>query len=341
MKRYGRSGWYGERHRHYLAAKGISTKRYNAKRSELSDDEKREIAKENFDSVVNKPDWQRQGWMNPPCVKCGKHLTPDDSGRCMYCRPWTDDPDILNEYFAKKSIETSQEYKEWRKLVNMSPGELKKFMEQYGDEAGLSRAEASKQGIRSGRDSARAIIRMRSKSPENWTESDKEWLKRQNSFVARMKGVEGPLYDEKGRPTRKLLALKVWGHDPEKRGKWKGGNGHPYMAKKDIDLQKYAGEWKQKSVKNEPWFQKGCKDVRAKYTPVKGGIKVENTCVTKDGKKKTIKGFAKPVSKDNRTLAVDFGFNFLNRGNYEIVKVNPSYTRAKVRGGKTVWELER
>ena len=28
MKRYGRSGWYGERHRHYLAAKGIKTKRY-------------------------------------------------------------------------------------------------------------------------------------------------------------------------------------------------------------------------------------------------------------------------------------------------------------------------
>lgn len=28
MRRYGRSGWYGERHRHYLAAKGISTKRY-------------------------------------------------------------------------------------------------------------------------------------------------------------------------------------------------------------------------------------------------------------------------------------------------------------------------
>ena len=26
MRRYGRSGWYGERHRHYLAAKGIKTK---------------------------------------------------------------------------------------------------------------------------------------------------------------------------------------------------------------------------------------------------------------------------------------------------------------------------
>lgn len=34
--------------------------------------------------------------------------------------------------------------------------------------------------------------------------------KRRTSFCARMSGVPGPMKDEKGRPTRKALALKKW-----------------------------------------------------------------------------------------------------------------------------------
>ena len=33
---------------------------------------------------------------------------------------------------------------------------------------------------------------------------------RRKSFCARMSGVKGPMYDPKGRPTRKNLALKAW-----------------------------------------------------------------------------------------------------------------------------------
>jgi len=33
---------------------------------------------------------------------------------------------------------------------------------------------------------------------------------RKKSFCARMSGVKGPMKDEKGRPTRKALALKKW-----------------------------------------------------------------------------------------------------------------------------------
>lgn len=33
---------------------------------------------------------------------------------------------------------------------------------------------------------------------------------RQKNFCARMGGVKGPLYDSKGRPTRKKLALDKW-----------------------------------------------------------------------------------------------------------------------------------
>jgi hypothetical protein len=31
-----------------------------------------------------------------------------------------------------------------------------------------------------------------------------------------MSGMKGKLYDEKGRKTRKHLALLIWGHNPEK-----------------------------------------------------------------------------------------------------------------------------
>lgn len=33
---------------------------------------------------------------------------------------------------------------------------------------------------------------------------------RRKSFCARMGGVKGPMKDEKGRPTRKALALRKW-----------------------------------------------------------------------------------------------------------------------------------
>lgn len=40
--------------------------------------------------------------------------------------------------------------------------------------------------------------------------SDREKA-RKVSFAARFAGMKGPMSDEKGRPTRKALALKAWG----------------------------------------------------------------------------------------------------------------------------------
>lgn len=44
-------------------------------------------------------------------------------------------------------------------------------------------------------------------APNPRTEKD---AARRKSFCARMGGVDGPMKDEKGRPTRKALALKAW-----------------------------------------------------------------------------------------------------------------------------------
>ena len=113
-------------------------------------------------------------------------------------------------------------YKKWSKLINMSGKELQVFIDSDdGKEAGLSRKESSKAGakgkkITSGRDSARAIVRLLDKKKEDWESRDWDWANKQISFISRMKGAAGPLRDDKGRPTRKLLALKIWGYNPEK-----------------------------------------------------------------------------------------------------------------------------
>jgi hypothetical protein len=117
-----------------------------------------------------------------------------------------------------------EKWEKWNKLVNMSASELKKFMDsQFGKQAGLKKKEASKLGISTGRESARAILRMMEKGTgfksalENWNETDWKWCGKQISFISRMSGNSGPLYDKDGKPTRKLLSLKIWGHNPSKK----------------------------------------------------------------------------------------------------------------------------
>jgi hypothetical protein len=58
------------------------------------------------------------------------------------------------------------------------------------------RASAKKQGMN-----------LKPPAPNPKNEKD---AKRRKSFCARMSGMEGPMKDEKGRPTRKALSLKAW-----------------------------------------------------------------------------------------------------------------------------------
>ena len=125
----------------------------------------------------------------------------------------------------------------------MSAKEISSFLASVdGKRAGLSRSEAAEQGISSGRDSARAIIRMKGKASgveqalQKWSTEDWKWAGKQVSFISRMKGNPGPLFEtvtvdgrKVERRTRKLLSLLVWGHDPRKVRK---------MAEHDIAVHK-------------------------------------------------------------------------------------------------------
>jgi len=113
--------------------------------------------------------------------------------------------------------EHKETYAKWKSLVNMSKSELQSFYNsKEGKEAGLTPSQATNAGIDSGRESARMIMKMKNTPVGEWTENMWRWAKKQISFISRMSGVKGALYDDKGNKTRKHTSLLIWGHNPEK-----------------------------------------------------------------------------------------------------------------------------
>ena len=101
----------------------------------------------------------------------------------------------------------------WDRLVNMSGSSVMAYAASgLGKKSGLSRGEAGKQGITSGRERPRQIARLKGMPKSKWTDADWSIAARVTSFISRMLGAKGPMYDDKGRPTRKLMSLKIWGH---------------------------------------------------------------------------------------------------------------------------------
>jgi|GEM_PF-99449 len=132
------------------------------------------------------------------------------------------DPSNPDIRFSKGgSVDDNQEtYNKWKELVNMSRGELESFYNsKEGKEAGLTSSEAKEAGINSGRESARWIMKMKDTPHSEWTPAMWKWANKQISFISRMSGNKGGLYDDKGNKTRKHTSLLIWGHNPEKAKK--------------------------------------------------------------------------------------------------------------------------
>ena len=92
---------------------------------------------------------------------------------------------------------------------------------------------------------------------------------------------------------------------------------------KSVDLSRYTGEWYE--IESFPnWFQRGCTDARARYTPrADGQIDVVNTCV-KNGRTVSIRGVARPVPGSHHSkLKVRFFGPF--EGDYWILDLDPDY----------------
>lgn len=100
----------------------------------------------------------------------------------------------------------------------------------------------------------------------------------------------------------------------------------------NVDLKRYEGTWQQKLAKPFP-YQTGCKTTTATYQLLKNGkVRVINKCRT-NGTTKTARALAETTNPPKNTkLLVDFGFpsNLFGKGDYHILYLNPTYTRALV-----------
>lgn len=67
-----------------------------------------------------------------------------------------------------------------------------------------------------GRESYKAQTGGTLKAPVKGAADTPEKLRRKGSFLTRMGSAEGPLKDEKGRPTRLKKSLVAWGHSGDK-----------------------------------------------------------------------------------------------------------------------------
>jgi len=185
-------------------------------------------------------------------------------------------------------------YKKWKSLVNMNKSELENFYNsEEGKEAGLSSSKANKLGIHSGRESARWIMKMKDTPHQDWTPKMWEWAKRQISFISRMSGNKGGLYDDKGNKTRKHTSLLIWGHNPKKYevgGILKVGDLSNVGIIEDEYGQQYKanGNWYHKSIVKPIEVSGIEKDINAKYY---NDLIVPNSI----DPKKVISAFANPI----------------------------------------------
>lgn len=116
-----------------------------------------------------------------------------------------------------------------------------------------------------------------------------------------------------------------------------------------VDLKKYLGQWYEVAAIPQ-FFQKQCvRDTKAVYSMAeKNRIKVENSCVTKDGTIDLAEGQAKVIdettnSKLKVTFAKIFGWAYIFGGKYWIVDLAPDYRYALVGHPKRsyAWVLSR
>lgn len=186
-------------------------------------DDQRPVELEGGEAIVNKTTmksdktFEFEGDEKTPCEIISDLNQLDGKGVPISCD--TVEPASRDAYKKGGSVGTQTEtYKKWRSLVNMTYSQIKNFYNsQEGKEAGLSSAEAREQGIDSGRESARWLMKMKQTKQSDWTPMMWRWAKKQISFISRMSGNKGGLYDDKGNKTRKHTSLLIWGHNPDKK----------------------------------------------------------------------------------------------------------------------------
>jgi hypothetical protein len=127
------------------------------------------------------------------------------------------------EAHSKNQIKSASRFDGSDELVNIykstTPGQTAKTIKKVVSEvAAWQRKEGkdpkgglNRKGVESyRRENPGSKLQMAVTTPPSQLDPDSKAAKRRKSFCARMGGAKGPMKDEKGRPTRKALALRKW-----------------------------------------------------------------------------------------------------------------------------------
>jgi apolipoprotein D and lipocalin family protein len=116
-----------------------------------------------------------------------------------------------------------------------------------------------------------------------------------------------------------------------------------------VDLERYQGKWYEVArLPNR--FQSDCAGATAEYGLREDGkVSVLNTCFTKNGDVRSIKGSAAPLDETNARLLVRFDgfffklFSWLIKANYWVIELDSDYRYAVVGTPdlKYLWVLSR
>lgn len=99
--------------------------------------------------------------------------------------------------------ELDRVYRKYKKAVNMSCSELKK----WADNPCSRKASLSRRPVKRN-------LRLLCKPKSDWTKKDLRDAKRTISFVSRMKGMPKGEPVSKGCPSKRDISLKNWAHRP-------------------------------------------------------------------------------------------------------------------------------
>ena len=103
----------------------------------------------------------------------------------------------------------------FQRLVNMRPFEVRSHLRSSELSEVLKKARRHKtESIRQGQAAARHVMRLKTKSVQEWDEEDWTWCKRITKVIERLRKNGAPVLTEAGAPTRKLHTLRAWGHNP-------------------------------------------------------------------------------------------------------------------------------
>jgi len=119
---------------------------------------------------------------------------------------------------ADLSRDRAQLYEKFQRLVNMRAGELRAHLRSSALREAIATTRRSKRGpLLEGKKAARYVLSMKATPLREWTDETWERCRKVVTFIERTRRNNAPLIDETGCASRKLIALRTWGHNPTVR----------------------------------------------------------------------------------------------------------------------------